>query len=99
MSAIRIFAKDSQEYKMLEKTAEMLTEKSPNGYVYKVEETYFDYGQGWKWTTVIAHTPDGDSYQALSPREQGLIVEEGICDLETTVKLIFESKYCPDRKR
>ena len=45
---------------------------------YTVKETYFDYGQDWKWMTVIAHRI-GDSsvtgsWQALSPAQQERII-------------------------
>ena len=67
---IKTFGIGSKERGLLEEVAKELTEKSPSGCVYRVEETYFDFGQDWWWTTVIAHRKNGDSWQALSPRVQ-----------------------------
>ena len=69
-NAIKIFEKGTPERERLEQGAKMLTIASPNGTVYTVEDIYFDFGQNWMWTTIIANTSKGDSYQALSPREQ-----------------------------
>lgn len=70
MNAIKTFDYTTPEYKRLQKSAVMLTEASEHGTFYRVETIYFDYGQDWLWTTLVAHTADGNSYQALSPREQ-----------------------------
>ena len=70
MDFIKTFDYGTPEYERLRKSAVMLTENSDHGTFYRVENTYFDYGQDWLWTTLIAHTADGHSYQALSPREQ-----------------------------
>ena len=43
---------------------------------FTVEDVYFDYGQGWKWTTVVAHDASGD-WQALSPAEWSFALETG----------------------
>ena len=99
---IKVYDEGSKEYELLEKAALILTFKSPKRYKYFVGETFFDYGQNWKWTTVLCYTGEHgvlDTYQALNPREQ-----EEIClsdgSLESIVKIvdgILSDKYCPDR--
>ena len=74
MDTIRIYRKDENAYKMLEKACMILTATSATNTTYMVEETYFDFGQDWKWTTIIAHRPDGTSYQALCPRDHEKII-------------------------
>ena len=102
MNAIKVFNYGTREYNALKFAAAAMTLASSE-VRYEVEDTYFDYGQGWKWTTVIAHKnrPEGyctDSWQALNPREQEAIVfaenPEEIC------KVISEwrnGKYNPDK--
>ena len=70
MNAITTFEHGTPEYTRLEKAAAILTAASDHGTVYSVEDTYFDFGQKWMFTTLIAHRTNGDSYQALSPIEQ-----------------------------
>lgn len=92
---ISIFQKGSKEYKLLESAAALLTAKSPNSYNYCVGETYFDYGQNWKWTTILCDNGER-GYQALCPVEQEMILNG---EIEAAVKRVFEDKYCPDKIR
>ena len=95
-NTIKIFPRDSKEHKLLELAAALLTVKSPNQYRYYVGETYFDYGQDWKWTTILCE--DGShGYQALSPKAQELILNEQI--EEAVDKWVLGNKYCPDKIR
>lgn len=106
---ISVFKKNSREYNALTLAAAMLQFKSPNGYAYRVETIYFDYGAGVLWTTVVGDSrpdlpPDDDrrsvidSWQALSPREQEMILDaESISEMEAAVDGVFEGEYCPDR--
>lgn len=92
---IKIFEKGTHEYERLEDAARMMTEMSPNEWHYSVQDVYFDFGQGWMWTTVIC---DDRGYQALTPKEQisvlyGDLYEE---DLEETLNAVFDDKFCPD---
>lgn len=102
MDYIYIMPNGSQERKQLETAAAMLTLYSPCKYIYYVSETYFDYGQGWKWTTILCSKPDsrwGD-YQALSPRNQEQIIEADSPEkLAAAVSEVFSGKFCPDRKK
>ena len=102
MKYIKVFEKDSREYELLDKLALILTFKSPKRYRYFVGKTYFDYGQGWLWTTVLCETGKSGcmgSYQALNPCEQEKILG---CDgsLEAVAAIadaVLADKFCPDR--
>ena len=97
MSTIRTYEKGTQEYNYLNMMADILTEKSPNGYKYHVGDCYFDMGQDWMWTTIIVDKRNGDSYQALSPVEHERIIfsrGEGLNQIATD---ILNDKYCPDK--
>lgn len=95
---MKVFKEGSEEYKLLEKLALILTFKSPNRKKYVVGTTYFDLGQDWKWTTVLCKD-DCWSYQALNPAEQEEIIT---CDgsLESVAKIadgVLADKFCPDK--
>lgn len=97
---IRVFENGSDEYFKLLMTAAILESRSPNGYKYKVEETYFDFGQGWKWTTVICECGDSwGGYQALNPAAQERVLNsDGSLEaLNEIVNDVLADKYCPDR--
>ena len=97
MSAyIKVFGADAPERDKLNRLAYILTGISPRGYKYRVEETYFDFGQDWKWTTIIAHGDVG-SYQALNPAEQEKIILSDISDFPRIAREILSDKFCPDR--
>lgn len=71
---------------------------SPNGYVYRIGNTYFDDGQDWEWTTLIAHEGNGDTHQALNPREWSEIcLAETPEQIVAIVREMFEDKFCPDK--
>jgi len=94
---IRIF---TEEYKKLEAVAAMLTAFSPNNRKYYVGETYFDYGQDWKWTTVLCEGGEWGAYQALYPAQQEAIIDaESAKELAEAVESIFADKFCPDKRR
>lgn len=91
METIRVYAPDSAEYKKLQHAAQELTDTSKTGKVYLVEETYFDFGQNWSWTTIIAHRSDGATWQAINPaqQEQILLAE----DIPEVVRQIRSYEY------
>lgn len=96
---IRVYDADSDEHKLLELAAALLTVKSPNRYRYYVDECYSDLGQDWQWTTIMC---DGigtektiGSWQALSPRDHEMIV---LGKVEEAVKTILTDKFNPDKK-
>lgn len=63
----RVIKEYEQEYKNFQYVALALEIASPNNAKYEVGETYLDYGQGWKWTTIIRR--GYKECQVLNPRE------------------------------
>lgn len=101
MSAfISTFKQESDEYLRLEIAALIMNRLSPNGWSYRVGETYFDFGQDWKWTTILCTGNKYGSYQALYPKQQeDIIMASGIDEMVSIVNGIFADKFCPDRKK
>ena len=95
MNTIKTYAPHSDEYKRLTTAATVLTAVSPKGITYTVEDTYFDYGQDWSWTTLIAHRSDGEHYQALCPRDHEQILTTD--DMLMTLSVIRSDKWWSDR--
>lgn len=98
-AVIRVFEKDSDEYNKLERMATILALMSPNKYEYSVDETYFDFGQDWTWTTIICKGGQWGGYQALNPAEQERVIfsDGSIEELLKIAKDVFADKFCPDR--
>lgn len=72
--AITTYSKDSDEYKKLQAFCDKINSYYSDGSVKcYVDETYFDIGQDWMWTTVIVGTSDGRSYQ-INPADQEAIL-------------------------
>ena len=83
-SYIKVFEPDTNEYKKLNIACDELNkianEKYNGAFNFTVEQTYFDYGQDWKWTTIMAHNPNKEgifgSWQALTPRDQEILLTD-----------------------
>lgn len=78
---IKTYEHNTKEYKALDLVASILTDESIKGYEYKVKDVYFDFGQDWKWSTIVAHDKESTSdilrsWQVLNPKEHELIVEQ-----------------------
>lgn len=99
--AISRFDVGSKNRDLLKLAAAVLTLKSPNGWRYYVGETYFDYGQDWKWTTVLCNGGSSGGYQALNPAEQeAILLSDGSMDsMAKIADRILSDKFCPDRIR
>lgn len=96
-AAIKVFRPESKEYKALCATAALMNFADEEK-TYVVRDVYFDYGQDWFWTTIIARKYDNksivSSWQALNPREQEEIVfAEKPSDFAN-----FVEKYFKERK-
>lgn len=86
---------DSELYKRFEAVASILTAYSPHKAIYKVEDTYFDYGQDWKWTTIIRY--EYNECQILYPVDWERIVKaDTMEELFKIVKDIINDKYSLD---
>lgn len=94
---IRTYEHYEKEYEWLLCAAAALECASPNGTKYNVEDVYFDFGQDWMWTTIVAYKKDGTSWQALCPRDHDLICTRDIYCLAEAVDNTINSKYNPDR--
>ena len=101
MAQPRIIEKDTREYTKLVAVAEMLEAFSPNGFSYTVDEIYFDFGQDWWWTTIVANRQNGklwDSWQALSPRQwERILMSETPQEIAEAVEDVMNGKYNPDK--
>ena len=97
MEIIRTYTPDTDEFARLTTAARVLTAVSPKHITYTVEDTYFDYGQRWMWTTIIAHdnTSSFGSYQALCPRDYEKILLTD--DMLMTLSEIRADKWWSDR--
>ena len=86
-----VFQPGSWEYEQLRIAAEMLTQKSSNGYKYYLGNTYLDFGRGLTWTTILCDRGTGqdwDEYQAITPAQQEEIILSKDLDA-TTDSLIY----------
>lgn len=94
---IRTYEPDTEEYKKLMTASTILTAISPKGITYTVDDTWFDYGQNWMWTTIIAYDPSTSfgSYQALCPRDyENILLTD---DMLTTLTAIRADKWWRDK--
>ena len=90
VDAIKVFGPQSKEYKKLQAAAILLNaeKEADDKAVFEVRDVYFDFGQGWMWTTIVLNGGDEwSSYQALNPAHQGMIVYG---DFEDFAKAVWE---------
>ena len=88
---IRQYAPNSDEVAKLAYASAELTKRSRKGTAFYVDDCYFDLGQNWMWTTIIARRPNGDHWQALCPRDHEKILLSS--DIPATVTEIMADKY------
>lgn len=81
-STIRKFSADSEEFKALSAFADELNKRSiesGSSVRYRVDDCYFDFGQNWWWTTVLATNGENGSitgtWQCLSPAQHEKIIQ------------------------
>ena len=87
MNHIAVFARDSEERRRLDVVSQILNLFS--GLETSVQETYFDYGQGWKWTTVVGRRKDDDRdapFQVLDSARQKLVLPGSMAELNSVVQ-------------
>ena len=100
MANPRVIESGTREYKNLRAVAKMLEALSPNGVEYEVGETYFDFGQDWIWTTILAYEKDSvfGGYQAINPRDwESVIMAENENDFAKVVSVIRNNKFFNDK--
>lgn len=88
VDSIKVFGEQSKQYMRLEAAAKLLNaemEANDHGQ-FEVKDIFFDFGQGWKWTTIVFCGGDQwSSYQALNPKQQGMIVYGSLEDFTRAV--------------
>lgn len=98
MIGISVFEEGSIEYEKLMAVALALKLRSPNGWNYVVEETYFDLGRDVKWTTVICKNRRGSGYQALyAAQQEKVILANTLEEIAGIAEEVLNAKWCPDK--
>ena len=64
---IRIYDQNSEEYKTLQDLCDRLNQASSKT-MYYLQNIYFDFGQNWKYTAIIAKQGNQE-WQATTPRD------------------------------
>ena len=86
----RILNKEEHAYKNMEAVCGILNALCKTDTVYTVGVTYLDFGQDWKWTTIL----NNKGVQILNPREWAEIeVATTANDLVRIVEGIRGDKY------
>lgn len=89
----------SKEYMNLQLFAKMLTNLSTQNVAYIVQDTYLDYSQGWRWTTVIAYRGE-DHWQAITPKEWGdITTAKSVVEIAQLVEEHFNGRFALDTMR
>lgn len=94
MEVIRIYAPDSHEQMKLKLACYELEQLTTKGTRYTVEDIYFDLGQNWMYSAIVAHSTDGRSWQALNPRDYERVILSD--DIPATCADIVTDKYWYD---
>ena len=85
---ISVFQPDSTERRRLDVVSRLLNLFS--GLETEVGDTYFDFGQDWRWTTVLGREKDSPDdapkFQVLSPAQQNTILNGSLADLHSAVQ-------------
>ena len=93
----RVINPTEKIYKNFEAVAKMLEAFSPNNKKYFIEDTYLDYGQDWKWTTIIREGEWG-GIQVLSPRDwKNIVNATSLEELGRITDEIRNDKYFGDK--
>ena len=95
MEPIRIYSENSPELNKLKLACYELERLSKHGTVYTVKNIYFDVGQNWMYSAIIANSRDGASWQAVCPRDYERILYAD--DVAKTCADIVADKYWYDR--
>lgn len=89
---------NTKEYRNLKIAADILEYESPSNSMYYVEDTYFDYGQDWVWTTIVRLDGRWGGVQAVTPAEwEKLIFADSIEEIVKIVHEIRSNKFFSDK--
>lgn len=89
MEMIKVYEPSSNEFKKLEIACAVFNE---NGFECYVKDTWFDFGQNWKYTAILCKS-DWGAYQFLNPREYLDILNSDFEDLKTCCQMILNKKH------
>ena len=95
MEPIRIYEPNTPEMNRLKLACYELEQLSRTGTRYTVENIYFDVGQNWWYSAIVAHSADGQSWHAVNPRDYERIISSD--DVGATCADIVKDKYWYDR--
>ena len=89
MDVIKVFGEKTKERKRLEAAAALINaEFDEKNATARVDETYWDYGGGIKWTTIII----GDN-QVLSPLQMAKVVSGDLRDFTEVVEELVRKHW------
>lgn len=86
---IKVFRDRDPEYARLEAAARLA--RIFSGEDLRVGTTWFDYGQGWQWTTILHHKRSGAQIQVLYPAQQAAVCRGGFDDFTSAVAELIRS--------
>lgn len=94
---MRVYQPDEPGYARLVQAAQRLQERS--GLECKVQTVYYDFGQAWLWTTILARrATDTNWCQILSPRDHQDIIEGDDVAFDRCLQRVLETDYLFKRK-
>lgn len=101
MSAIRIYNTRETEYQTLKLFADMVNAvafEEKVGIYMEVHDTYFDYGQNWKYTTLLTEDFIEESrWQSFCPRDYELILNTDSIAKLKIMAIYYVEKYKEER--
>ena len=88
MGEIQIYNKNSMEHTKLEMFARIMDSKTSNNFYFTVDDGFYDWGQGWKWTSVSSHNKSEEmrgstvlgSWWTLNPKQYETILDSNSFD-------------------
>ena len=102
MARITVFNTNDIEYDRLQTFANIVNnemERAHNNTRVYVKETYFDFGQDWKYSALITYKSENDHWQSLCPRDWEMVADaDSMAHLkamaEYYAKGLLEGKIC-----
>jgi hypothetical protein len=90
MGTLRTLDRTEKAYNNMEVVCGLLNTLCKTETTYRVGVTYFDYGQDWKWTTII----NSRGVQVLCPRDwEQIVVADTVTELARITEVIRNDKY------
>lgn len=80
MQNIRVFERDTIEYQKLCVACQLMSLYNSK-LTFNVNTIYFDFGQDWKWTTIVVFLSNGNSYQITPNQQKNILLADNIYQL------------------